>query len=371
MKSRYDVIISGAGPSGSLLGYFLSREGINTLIIEKQEFPRYKICAGGLQHRTLELIPFDIMETIHMSIHGILFTYRGRDGFARRHPEPVIHTVDRKEFDTFLAQKAWENGCTMRFSEKVEDYENEKDGLRVSTDKNIFRSKILVGADGIRGTVHRRLTKGCKIFKILGYETEKQASPQEKEKYNDAVGLDFGGTRKGYVWAFPKRDIISYGIGGPFSTAAPMKKYFEQYLNGSGGNDNAEIMAQSIPVRTEDTPLCGNRVLAVGDAAGLGDGFTGEGIYNALRSSHIAVGSIRDALSSSEYGFEDYDSRIRDEIYQDIKISLSFSRIFFSYPLFFYKLLKTNEKFFTLCCRVLRGERRYSDISGRLNIFNR
>ena len=101
MESRYDVIISGAGPSGSLLGYFLSREGINTLIIEKQEFPRYKICAGGIQHRTLELIPFDITKILHKSLHGILFTYRGRDDFKRKYENPIIHTVDRREFDSF------------------------------------------------------------------------------------------------------------------------------------------------------------------------------------------------------------------------------------------------------------------------------
>ena len=185
------------------------------------------------------------------------------------------------------------------------------------------------------------------------------------------AGLDFGGTKKGYVWAFPKKDVISYGIGGPFSTAVPMKRYFKTYMNGNGKECMKELKAQSIPVRTENTPVCSRRILAVGDAACLGDGFSGEGIYNALRSSRIAAESIENALKSSSYGFEDYHRKIIDEIYEDIKISLTFSRIFFSYPIFFYKLLKTNDKFFNLCCQVLRGEKKYSDISGRLNLFGR
>ena len=151
MESRYDLIISGAGPSGSLLGYLMSREGINTLIIEKQEFPRYKICAGGLQHRSLALIPFDIEEVIQKSLHGILFSYKGKDVFVRKYSKPIIHTVDRREFDLFLVKKALESGCTARFGEAVTGYDYEKNGLRVTTDRKEYGAKILVGADGDKG----------------------------------------------------------------------------------------------------------------------------------------------------------------------------------------------------------------------------
>jgi geranylgeranyl reductase family protein len=371
MESRYDVIISGAGPSGSLLGYLLSGKGINTLIIEKQTFPRYKICAGGLQHRSIDLFPFNIGKVLQKSLHGICFSFRGRDVFMKKYDLPIIHTVDRREFDSFLAEKAKENGCTLNFDETVTGYELEEGGIRINTDKSSYRGKILAGADGIRGIVHRKLTSGSKILKILGYETEKRADGTESKKYDDVFGLDFGGTKKGYVWAFPKKDLISYGIGGPFSTAAAMKEYFKVYMNGKKEDCMAELKAQSIPVRTENTPICSYRILAVGDAACLGDGFSGEGIYNALGSSRIAAESIEHALKSSIYNFEDYHQKIVDEIYKDIKISLTFSRIFFSYPMFFYKLLKTNDKFFNLCCQVLRGKKKYSDISGRLNLFGR
>ena len=97
MESRYDVIISGAGPSGSLLGFLLSQNNIKTLVIDKKNFPRYKICAGGLQDRILELIPFDINSMIHKSFESILFSLKGRDNFSRIYGKPIIHTVDRME----------------------------------------------------------------------------------------------------------------------------------------------------------------------------------------------------------------------------------------------------------------------------------
>jgi flavin-dependent dehydrogenase len=206
-------------------------------------------------------------------------------------------------------------------------------------------------------------------MKILGYEAERTADPEEEKKYFNAAGLDFGGIKNGYVWAFPRKKMISYGIGAPFSTARTMKSYFQTYMNGNSNGNMADIKAQSIPVRTENTPVCGYRVLAVGDAACLGDGFNGEGIYNSLKSSHIAAESIDNALSTSRYDFPDYRQRILGDIYEDIKISLRFSRVFFLYPIFFYKLFKTDERFFRLVCWVLRGEKKYSDISGRLNLF--
>jgi flavin-dependent dehydrogenase len=100
----------------------------------------------------------------------------------------------------------------------------------------------------------------------------------------------------------------------------------------------------------------------------LGYLLSGEGLFNAFRSSHLALGSIKKALASPDYSFNDYAEAVQQEIYSDIKLSLIFSRIFFAYPMFFYKLLKSNDKFFKLCCQVLRGDKKYSHISGKLDL---
>jgi geranylgeranyl reductase family protein len=372
MGSKFDVIISGCGPSGSLLGYLLSSEGIKTLIIEKKNFPRYKICAGGLQHRVLTLIPFDVSSVIEKSLKRIFFSFRGKDSFLREYDSYLIHTVDRRKFDFFMAEIARENGCTISFGENVKDYEQETKYLTVFTDRGNYRSSILVGADGIRGTVHKNIVSGHKIKKILGYEVERLYSSNDKKKYGNTAGLDFGCVKMGYTWAFPKKDKISYGIGGPENMALSMKRYFTRFLYSNNGSCiKDKIMAQCIPIRSKDTPLCKERILTIGDAACLGDGFTGEGLFNAFRSSHLALSSIKKALASADYSFNDYSEAVQQEIYSDIKISLIFSRIFFAYPMFFYKLLKSNDKFFNLCCQVLRGEKRYSHISGKLNLFSK
>lgn len=372
MKNRYDIIISGAGPSGSLLGYLLSSSGIKTLIIEKARFPRYKICAGGIQHRAMLILPFNIGEVIEKTIYGLSCSLKTRDRFVKKYSDPIMYSVDRRKFDSFMAEKAIGSGCELLFGEEVISYDIDDKEVCVETNRGKYYSKVLVGADGIRGAVHRKLVKNKNYKKILGYEVETEFFNHEDSRYEDCAGLDFGGTKKGYLWVFPKNGSLSCGIGGPVNTAGAMRKYLRKYLADSfpeGAKQSYKILAQCIPVREEDTPLCGYRVLAVGDAACLGDGFSGEGLYNSFKSSIIASESIIGSLNSSNYYFKDYRDMIIDDIFKDIKISLFFSRVFFTYPLFFYKLLKNNDRFFNLCCKVMRGERKYTDISRKLNLY--
>lgn len=342
------------------------------MIIEKKKFPRYKICAGGIQHRTLATLPFKIDEVLEKTIYGISFSLKSRDLFVKKYDKPIMYTVDRRKFDLFMAEKAINSGCELRFEEEVKAYDINNKEVCVETGRRKYFSRILVGADGIRGLVHRKIVKDRNFRKILGYEVETRFDDKKNDVYDDCASLDFGGTKKGYLWVFPKRKILSCGIGGPVSTAVSMRKYLRQYLTANilkSEKQDYRILAQCIPVREENTPLCGYRALAVGDAACLGDGFSGEGLYNSFKSSIIASESIKKSLRSSNYYFEDYKNKINDDIFKDIKISLFFSRMFFTYPLFFYKLIKRNDNFFNLCCKVMRGEKKYSDISGKLKLY--
>lgn len=393
MDEIYDVIISGGGPSGSLLGFLLGSKNINTLIIEKETFPRYKTCAGGITHRTLKMLPFNIEKVIEKSIYGIYFSKKNKDICAKRYAEPIIYTVDRKEFDFFIANKAKDNGCNFKFDEKVEGYDNTSNHIIVKTDKNKYHAKLLVGADGVRGLVHRSIAGSANIKKILGYETEinlnhidaaghSQNINEYRDKnenifdFKDNIRLDFNGVRKGYCWVFPKKDYLSCGMGAPSWYAKKMRKYFRSFLSGfySGngekdGFNSLKIKAQHIPVGDLKTPVCSYRVLTVGDAACIGDGFTGEGLYNSFKSSFIASESIAASLKNSVFDFKDYELMMRDNIFKDIKISLMFNKIFFNSLLFFYKLIKNNDNYFYACCKILRGDKTYKEVLDKLKII--
>lgn len=379
----YDVIISGCGPSGSLLGYLLASKNINTLIIEKEKFPRDKTCAGGIQHRAASILPFDISKVIEKNIHGIHFTYKGKDPFYSRHENPIIYTVKRSRFDNLLAEYAINEGCNINFGERVNNFEACNNYVIVKTSEGNYKTKILIGADGIRGTVHRKILGAEKIKKIIGYELEvkNEDKPQTAIKkipgsklkdydFSDSILLDFGGVSRGYSWIFPKSDCLSVGIGAPFNMSRTVRKYFYSFLESFSLDKycTGPIRAHGIPVRNKSTPLSSYRTINIGDAAGIGDGFTGEGLYNCLRSSFIAYENICYALKQSDFSFNGYIETINREIHQDIEASLIFTKIFYGSLKFFYKLLKSRENLFNSCCKILRGEKSYVDVLKRLKM---
>src|SRR5665811_317720 len=114
MKNNFDVIISGCGPAGSILGYLLAQNNISTLILEKAIFPRKKICAGGIQHRTLKLIPYDVSKVIEKTIYGIYFSLANTDIIHKKSDSPIMYTVERSIFDNLLAGKANDSGCRIQ-----------------------------------------------------------------------------------------------------------------------------------------------------------------------------------------------------------------------------------------------------------------
>jgi flavin-dependent dehydrogenase len=458
MNNNFDVIISGCGPSGSILGYLLAQNNISTLILEKAIFPRKKICAGGIQHRTLKLIPFDVSEVIEKTIYGIYFSLANKDIIHKKNDSPIMYTVERSIFDGLLAGKANDSGCRIQYGDELTDYEVFDEYVEVHTGKSGYRAKILVGADGIRGAVHKKIIGNKKIHKIIGYEAEIGQDSENfmakdpggnahdsfivkdnsgnvhdfftvKDRsgnvfdFKDSVRLDFNGVKKGYGWVFPKNNSMSCGVGAPAANASKAKKYFKLFLSEFYGKDVADkdvsdyshdtatesapnnalapnnapaprnapapitplsvqqgkplsayssglkILAHGIPVRKNDTPYCGRRVLAVGDAACFGDGFTGEGLYNAIKSSIIAADCIKNSLKNSDFTFSDYFRLIEADICRDIKISLMLTRVFYSSVFLFYNLLKKNDNYFYACCRILRGERSYKEIMEKLKFI--
>lgn len=374
MSHKYDVIISGAGPSGNLLAYLLASNDIKTLVLEKKLFPRLKICAGGLQYRAAQLLPFDISPVVEKTIYGIYFSYRAQNIVNRIFDDPLIYMVDRKIFDQFLAQKAQEKGARYRYKCPVTGYKTHNYGVTVDTPEASFEGKVLVGADGIRGLVHRTLISSGQLFKIIGYEFQLGREGLNKIlDLDNNASIDFGGIRKGYAWIFPKKDYLSVGIGGPYQNAAYIKEYFKKFLSGyalfKGVDTVFKLYGQCIPVKKSSAPVSKYRILAVGDAAGLGDAFTGEGLYNGFRSALLAYHSIKSALDAGSYDFNHYSQEIGDSLYEDIRISMLFSRLFFLFPYLIYNILKKNDKMFKTCCQVLRGEKSYQQLARKIRFL--
>lgn len=111
VPSKVEVLIVGAGPAGSTLAYELARRGLKVLLMEKAQFPRRKTCGGGLNLRTVRLLPFDLSPIVENVISGIHFSRHLDHSFTRRYPEPFMVTVSREKFDPFLVREAEKAGA--------------------------------------------------------------------------------------------------------------------------------------------------------------------------------------------------------------------------------------------------------------------
>jgi flavin-dependent dehydrogenase len=148
MENEYDAIIIGAGPAGSTLAYELAGGGKRVLILEKEKFPRDKPCGGGLTAKINSLLQFDISHLVEGEISGISFTRKFRDEISGPLMQPSIRIVERAGFDSFLAEKAKENGAEMIQSAKVVEIDDAGDCVHVVIeDGRHFQGKILIGAD--------------------------------------------------------------------------------------------------------------------------------------------------------------------------------------------------------------------------------
>ncbi len=278
--SSAEVLIIGAGPAGSTLAYELARSGVDVVLVDKATFPRGKTCGGGITVSTQKLLPFDLSPVIEQTITGISFTCNFEDPFIRRYPEPLMLTVRRENFDFFLVQQAKQSGA--RFFDHTSFFSlAPKDGsMEVETSAGTCVTKFAVGADGSQARVAKKLGLVTNFSYLLTMHSEAPTSIIPEWEQN-LIHIDWGSMKRSYAYLFPKKYFLSMGAGGMNIPTAKMKKYHRAFLSTRWQKEETLPFSTAgfmIPLRQKRGPIQQGRCLLLGDAAGLADPFTGEGI---------------------------------------------------------------------------------------------
>jgi geranylgeranyl reductase family protein len=367
-SNQYAVIIVGAGPAGSILAYELARNGIKTLILEKCKMPRNKVCAGGITVRALSLLPFDISDIVEKTIYGVRLSYQRVPQKVRTYDKPIVHTVMRDKFDHYLVSKASSAGAFFEDGVEVTHIEEEINTVIVHAGSIAYSTSILVGADGSNSIVVKSLGLRYGFDYGLCVNGIVDINSAQQKAWDGLIGLDYG-ISGGYAWVFPKKECVSVGAGSSLRNAKYLKPYTLNLIRDyQFGSVNKQcVKGHLMPIRKSNTPISFQRVLLVGDAAGLIDPLTGEGIYYAIRSSYLAANVINKFLQGEIDNLKSYQESIDKELMPELKAARTIQRMNNATPRLFFHYLKENDRFWRAFCGLLRGERTYQSLKQRLN----
>ncbi len=360
MRHRlFDCIVIGLGPAGAIAAYTLARAGWSVLALDKSVHPRPKICGGCLSRKVDAILPFSVSSVIEHPVNGVVFTFKGQGGIKHALDEPFAYMVRREKFDNFLVQKAIEAGAIVRQGEWAVSLTKAESGIFVETKMGCYRGKVVVGADGVQGIVARELGPDYAHSSCLALTTEiaiNSVSP------GNCIWIDIGWVDLGYGWIFPRHPSCSVGIAGSGSKGLGLKKAFASLFTSHwllAEQKATTINGYRIPLSTSTNrqkKIISDRVALIGDAAGLADPLTGEGIYYALWSGLSLANCLIEHGKDLSSGLKDYDRRIRLEFHPQFAVAEQVARLLFSHPWASFHLAEKCRDLVGLLVEVVMGK---------------
>jgi geranylgeranyl reductase family protein len=312
---RWDVVVVGAGPAGSATALLLARAGARVLLLDRARFPREKPCSEYLSPestRVLERLGKDVLAAVAAAapahLTGMKVVAPSGAGVVGRF-ETFSFALPRTRFDTILRGAAEATGVEVREGVKAEDliYEHGAVGGIVARHtgngkREMYRAQVVVGADGLRSIVARRLGK---VHTTGPRRIAFTAHVAAARDVNDLGEMHVG--RPGYVGLGPIGDgVTTVALVLPLTEARRGARFFEELNRFPGVARRFDprhivrrVLATGPFARWSRRPVAkGGGALLVGDAADFFDPFTGQGIYSALRGAELAAAAISDALTT-------------------------------------------------------------------------
>ena len=283
-----DIAVVGAGPGGSWAATLLAKRGHSVTLLDPQA-PWEKPCGGGVTSRALERFSIFSADLPCKNIEEISFFF-GDTNSVHIKPRQPLAIVSRKELGRFLLNEARRAGVRI-LPERATQIRSDTNRWRILTKTRTVEADFIVGADGATSFVRRSLGTPLRpqdLCITMGYYIQGNVAPQMK--------IFFVEDLEGYLWSFPRIGHISYGLicrSGPGQTARARDLLSKFIIADLGPEVMADAEFYSAPVPSlapeswETNTIAGDRWALVGDAAGLADPITGEGIYFAFRSAEI------------------------------------------------------------------------------------
>jgi geranylgeranyl reductase family protein len=291
---RFDVLVVGAGPAGSATAIHLARAGASVLLVDKARFPRDKPCGGGLTGRALRHVPCDVEPVVEHVVDRMVVRVAYGPKVAKRSRQPLIRMTQRRRLDLHLAEQAALAGAVFRDGVAVGELDIGDREVGARLDGEPVRASYLVGADGANGVVARSAGLGEGIVRGVALEGNVCWGDLGRAPYDETAWVEIGVVPGGYGWVFPKGDHANLGVGGWMSEGPKLRAQLDRLARVHGADPSRleAVRGHRLPMRKLGAAAARGYVLLVGDAAGLVEPLSGDGIYEAFVSAKLAAEAI-------------------------------------------------------------------------------
>ena len=362
-----EVVVVGAGPSGSATAIMLARQGHDVLLLDREDFPRDKTCGDGIPAGAIEVLHslgmeeklrqadfYPVNRILLSSPHGHVLEADLKPGVTGA----SSYVVPRMKFDALIQEHAVDSGAEFLRAQVQEPIveDGKVAGVRAKVNGSVeeIRSKIVIGADGVTSVVARALRSdkhedGHRAVALRCYTEGLEVRPHQVEFYL------YNAILPGYAWIFPfSEDRTNLGLGMRLDKYRDEEKSLEEMVEVflemplikqrlDAGIELKDVAVWQLDFGSREMQRAYDGAVLVGDAAGLINPLTGGGIHNGLQSALLAGQVVHEALAQDDVTLQNlrrYDIDLEERMKSSMRRSYFIQRTLIRMPLFVDLLIR-------------------------------